>query len=225
MPISKFDLQRTNMVENQVRPSDITDRRIIRAMLDLPRELFVPAEARGMAYMDRDLLVAPGEAGRRGRYLLAPRVLAKLVQHLELGESDRVLDVACATGYDAAVLARIAQNVIALDSDPELLQQARGALALTGVLNAHVVLGDLPAGYPSEGPYDAILVAGGVAEVPSALLDQLKDGGRLVTVLAEKEIGRATQWRRHGETFDARAVFDAAAVQLPGFERARSFVF
>jgi len=223
--MSQFDLQRNNMVESQVRPSDITDRRIIRAMLEVPRELFVPPHAMAMAYMDRDLLVAPAEDGRRARYLLAPRVLAKMVQHLELGERDQVLDVGCATGYDAAVLGRIAERVIALDSDPALLQRAQAALAESGVRNVQVVAGELPAGYPGEGPYDAVLLAGCVADVPPALLDQLKDGGRLVTVVADKEIGRAMQWRRLGGTFDARPVFDAAAAPLPGFERAPSFVF
>jgi protein-L-isoaspartate(D-aspartate) O-methyltransferase len=223
--MTSFDVQRANMVESQVRPSDVTDRRIIRAMLEVPRELFAPPHVRTMAYMDQELLVAPGTAGRRPRYLLAPRLLAKMIQHLELGDRDHVLEAACATGYDAAVLARIVPSVIALDSDPGLLQQAQAALAAVKAENVVVVAGDLPAGYPSEGPYDAILLAGSVPEVPAALLDQLKDGGRLVTVHTDTGIGRAMQWRRLGGTFDARPLFDATAPPLPGFERAPAFVF
>lgn len=223
--MTSFEVQRTNMVESQVRPADVTDRRIVRAMLEVPRELFVPPPARAMAYMDQDLLVAPAQSGRGARYLLAPRVLAKMIQHLELADADHVLEVGCATGYGAAVLARIAASVIALDSDTRLLQQAQAALDAAGIEKVVLVADDPTLGCPSEGPYDAILLPGLVAEVPAALLDQLKDGGRLVSILSDNGIGRAMQWRRLGGTFDARPVFDANAPVLPGFERAPVFVF
>jgi protein-L-isoaspartate(D-aspartate) O-methyltransferase len=156
---------------------------------------------------------------------MAPRVLAKLIQHLELGERDLVLDVGCGPGYSSAILAKMAQTVVALESDPALAEQATKALATVSIDNAVVVTGPLPEGFAKEGPYDAILLNGAVTQVPKGLLDQLKDGGRLVAVISDHTFGRATQWRRLGATFDARPLFDAGAPPLPGFERKAEFVF
>lgn len=219
-----FDLQRKNMVESQVRPSDVTDRRIIRAMLAVPREVFAPVEARSTAYMDADLPVARRN-GRAARYLLSPRLLAKLIQALDCAETDRVLEIGTATGYGAAVLSRLANRVLALESDPTLADEARLALAATHCANATVVTGPLPQGVAAEAPYDAILVSGAVAAISAGLLDQLKDGGRLVCVLADGSVGRAMRWRRHGGTFDPWPLFDAEAPLLPGFEPQPAFVF
>lgn len=217
--MNDFATQRINMVDSQVRPSDVTDRRILRAMLAVPRETFVPAQIKATAYMDEHLALG------QGRYLLAPRTFAKLVQLLTIGEDDAVLDVACATGYSTAVLATLARTVVALDGNAALAQQAQTALAGLGLTNTMVKTGELTAGAPSEGPFDAILINGCVVDVPDALLDQLKDGGRLAAVRSDGRVGQATVWRRHGTSFDARPAFDAGAPLLPEFEKEPGFVF
>ena len=222
--MSNFALQRKNMVENQVRPSDVTDRRILRIMLEIPREQFVPPSARDLAYMEEHICIS-GPADRSPRYLMAPRVLAKLIQHLELGERDRVLDVGCGTGYSSAILAKIAQSVVGLESDPALAAQATRTLAAVGIDNVAVITGPLAGGFPDGGPYDGILLNGAVPQVPKGLLEQLKDGGRLVGVVSDSTFGQGTQWRRNGAAFDARPIFDAGAPRLPGFERKPQFVF
>jgi protein-L-isoaspartate(D-aspartate) O-methyltransferase len=217
--------QRINMVDSQVRPSDVTDRRIIKAMLELPREAFVPAALQAMAYMDGPLPVtAPGGAGP-ARRLLAPRTLAKLVQLAELEPDSAVLDVGCGTGYSTALLAKIAGRVVALESDPALAERASKLLREFGLDNAKVVQGNLAAGVPDEAPFDAILLNGAVPEVPQALLEQLKDGGRLLAVVAPGSYGRAFVWLRTGPSYASRAAFDAAADPLPGFAREAGFVF
>jgi protein-L-isoaspartate(D-aspartate) O-methyltransferase len=216
-------LQRKNMVDSQVRPSDVTDRRISRAMLEVPREAFVPASQREVAYMDGNLVVsAPG--ARPERVLLAPRTLAMMVQQLALEPDATVLDVAPATGYSTAVLARIAKRVVALESDARLAEEAKATLTRLGVANAEVHVGDIRNGDEAHGPYDAILVNGKVTDAPPALLNQLKDGGRLVAILDVGGVGKAFEWRRFVMSFDRRILFDAEAPFLPGFARATEFV-
>ena len=217
--------QRINMVESQVRPSDVTDRRIIRAMLEVPREAFVPPAIASLAYMDDEVTVAPARDGAPARRLMAPRTLAKLLQLADLGPDAVVLDVGCASGYSAAVLARIVETVVALESDPELAEVAARALEQQALDNVAVVTGDLELGYPSEGPYDAIVLEGIVQTVPEHLLDQLKDGGRLVAVVEDGPIGKATVWCRIGSAFSPREAFVAGAPALPGFVKPPSFVF
>ena len=216
-------VQRKNMVDSQVRPSDVTDRRIARAMLEIPREAFVPAAQRVVAYMDGNLVVsADGE--RPSRALLAPRTLAKMLQHLVLEPDATVLDVAPATGYSTAVLARIVKRVVAVECDAGLAERAKAALSGLAIANAEVLVGALGEGFPSRGPYDAILVGGKVADVPPALLNQLKDGGRLVAILDVNGVGKAFEVRRYTMSFDRRVLFDAEAPVLPGFERVAAFV-
>lgn len=222
--MADFALQRKNMVESQVRPSDITDRRIMRAMLDLPREAFCPASQTATAYRDETLLLT-ADRGSRARYAVAPRVLAKLIQALDLGDNDAVLEIGCGTGYATAVLARMAAKVTALESDASLAAAARNALEAVKAANATVIEGDCAAGHAPGAPYDAILIGGAVPQVPRAILDQLKDGGRLATVVSEGGFGRLTQWRRLGGTFDSCVIGDSAAPALPGFEKAKEFVF
>jgi protein-L-isoaspartate(D-aspartate) O-methyltransferase len=212
-------LQRQNMVENQVRPSDVTHRGILRAMREVPRELFAPGPLKAMAYMDQPLQVATG------RFLLAPRTFAKLVQLAEVRETANILDIGAATGYSSAVLAKIAKVVIALECDSALAAHAVKNLKLLGISNVSVVIGPLTEGAAGDGPYDAIILNGTVPNVPAVLLDQLKDDGTLVGVLAQGPIGKATAWRRFGRGFDARAAFEAGAPELPGFEHKTEFVF
>jgi len=224
--MADLSVQRQNMVESQVRPSDVTDRRIPRAMGVVPREAFVDAGRKTLAYLDIDLPVeTPGAQGRPDRVLLAPRTLAKLLQLAGVEPTDVVLDIGCATGYSSAILARLAQTVVALECDTGLAQEATRVLQSLGADNVAVVQGDLAAGYPGEGPFDVIVVEGAVASVPDALLGQLKDGGRLVAIRSDGRTGRAVLWRRTGGTISERDGFDAGAPFLPGFEPAQRFVF
>jgi protein-L-isoaspartate(D-aspartate) O-methyltransferase len=224
--MADLSLQRHNMVESQVRPSDVTDRRILRAMADIPREAFIEPERRALAYLDIDLPIsARGALSTPGRAMLAPRTFAKLVQLAAIEPTDIVLDVGCATGYSTAILSRLAQTVVALENDPKLAAEATRTLQSLGVDNAAVVEGPLNAGYPSEGPFDVIVVEGAVSEVPAALLGQLNDGGRLVAILADRVPSRGAVWRRTGTTTAHRDAFDAAAPILPGFEKKPGFVF
>ncbi|MCC7251078.1 MAG: protein-L-isoaspartate O-methyltransferase [Hyphomicrobium sp.] len=212
------------MVESQVRPSDVTDRRIIRAMLELPREAFVPERFRALAYMDGPVPLTSAGSGPR-RALLPARTLAKIVQAAEIDPTAIVLDIGAGAGYGAALLARLAESVVALEADAGLLNAARTTLAREGVDKVTLVEGELAQGWPNEGPYDAIVIEGAVEAVTPELLDQLKDGGRLVAIVGDRPAGRATVWRRDGSTFAAAAVFDASAEILPGFEKARAFAF
>jgi protein-L-isoaspartate(D-aspartate) O-methyltransferase len=224
MVMTDFSVQRLNMVESQVRPSDVTDQRIVRAMLEVPRELFVPAEMAQLAYIDGPVPVAARAKGGEARCLLPPRTFAKLLQLLEIEPQSAVLDVGCATGYSTAVLARLARHVVALEADRALAEAAKGKLETLGVGNATVVEGPLAGGAAAHGRHDAILLNGAVRSVPPALLDELADGGRLVAVLRRGPVCRAHVWHRSGNTLDEQPAFEAAAAPLPGFEEPAEFI-
>jgi protein-L-isoaspartate(D-aspartate) O-methyltransferase len=215
-----FAQARRTMVDSQVRPSDVTDLKLIAAMLEVPREQFVPAARRAIAYLDMDVPVdGPG-----GRALLNPMVLAKLLQAAGIGEGDRVLDVGCATGYSAAVLARLGAHVVALEEDIALARIAGETLAASGA-TVSVVSGPLHKGWEQDAPYDVIVVEGASEIVPAALLSQLKDGGRLVAVIGSGPMGKATIYRSAGGGATGQTLFDASAPLLPGFARPAAFVF
>jgi protein-L-isoaspartate(D-aspartate) O-methyltransferase len=212
-------LQRLNMVESQVRPSDVTDRRIIRAMGVVARDLFVPEAHRSVAYMDEAVSVGGG------RRLLAPRLFSRLAQLAKLPDGGVVLDIGCATGYSTAVWSQFAKRVVGIDADATLVAAATANLTAAGASNATVLQAAHATGHAEGGPYDAICLNGSVPDVPRALLDQLKDGGILVAVVFDGPAGKAVAWRRTGTQFDRREAFDANASTLPGFERAAAFVF
>ena len=216
--MTDFAAQRRNMVDGQVRTADVTDLRVVSAMMEVPRERFVPASAAALAYLDRDLPV--GEGGRR---LLKPMVLAKLVQAAGIGPADRLLDVGCATGYAASLLSRLAAEVVALEQDEGLLAAARAGLA--GLSNVRLVAGPLEAGWQAAAPYDVILLEGATEVVPEPLCRQLKDGGRLVCVQGAGPDAKAVLYLRSGDDIGARALFDAGAATLPGFAKAPVFSF
>jgi protein-L-isoaspartate(D-aspartate) O-methyltransferase len=211
-------IQRLNMVESQVRTNDVTDRRIQEAMKEIPRERFVPTARRALAYSDRPVEVVPG------RYLLDPRTFSKLAQLATIAPSDRILDVACASGYSSAVLARLAASVTALEEDAELVRIASDTLRARGV-NAQVVQGKLADGNPAGAPYDVIFVNGAIEILPPALEGQLAEGGRLVVVLQKGPQGRATLFLKEHGRVASRPDFDATAPVLPGFREPRGFVF
>jgi protein-L-isoaspartate(D-aspartate) O-methyltransferase len=217
-------MQRQNMVESQVMTSDVTDRRIIQAMLRLPRERFVPAPMSALAYIDEPVAIS-GSAGASGRrWLLAPRALGKLLQLADVNEGGRVLDVGCGTGYATAILGAMAGSVVGLECSEELAEAARTNLAALAITNVSIVVGDLPGGCPDKAPFDVIFIGGAIAIEPDRLFSQLKDGGRLVAITLQEGLGRATVWRRLGRSFDSRVAFDASAAILPGFDKAVEFV-
>lgn len=220
--MTDFELQRRNMVESQVRPSDVTDRRVISAMLEIPREQFVPDPLRTLAYGDGAVSISSA-SDRNGRALLAPRTLAKLVDLARVERKDIVLDVATGTGYSAALLARLAETVVGLESDAGLAGVAARNLNALSVDNAAIVQGPLTDGWREAGPYAVILLQGSVDAVPPALLAQLAEGGRLIAIVNEGPVGRARVWRRRGDAFDVREAFDASAPLLPGFAAAPAF--
>jgi protein-L-isoaspartate(D-aspartate) O-methyltransferase len=217
--------QRQAMVDSQIRVNDVTDPGILTAMGELPREKFVPAARAALAYIDEDVPLRATLAGKPARYLMEPMILARLVQALSLTATDHVLDVGGASGYSAALLARLAASVIALEEDAEFVPIATRLLASLGAANAKVVSGPLTAGAPKEGPYDAILLQGSVEIVPAALIDSLKDGGRLAAVIGSGRAAKAMLYLRTGKVVGARPVFDAAIPPLPGFSAPREFVF
>jgi len=222
--MTDFRLQRLNMVESQVRPSDITDQRIIRAMLEVPREAFVPPAFAAMAYIDDPVPAAARPEAGQARYLLPPRTFAKLVQLAGVEPGCSVLDVGCATGYSTAVLAKLAKRVVAVEVDRELARAAARILRELGAGNAVVVEGPLADGARAEAPFDVILLNGAVPAVASSLLVQLADGGRLVAMLNEGPLCRANVWRRGSKSIDRRPAFEGAAAGLAGFEAPAEFV-
>ncbi|WP_206420106.1 protein-L-isoaspartate O-methyltransferase family protein [Minwuia thermotolerans] len=213
-----YEAARQAMINSQLRPNRLIDERLIEAIDRVPREAFVPKELRGIAYVDEDLPL--GE----GRYMMEPMVLARMLQDARIEADDTVLMVGCTTGYGAAVAAALAGTVIALEQDPEFVRRATETLAGLGIANVAVVEGELAQGIPDQGPFDVIILEGAVAEVPETLLDQLAEGGRLMTVLREGGIGKLTIFTRVGG-IGRRTIFDAATPVLPGFEKKKSFVF
>jgi len=218
-----FALQRLNMVESQVRPSELTDRRIANAMLEVARERFLPAALQGVAYSDGELML--GDDGRAARQMLAPRTVAQMLQSLDVSGDDIVLLIGAGAGYEAALVAKMAQTVVVVESDEALADAADKALSEDDASNAVVVGGALADGCASEGPFDTILINGGVESVPVALLDQLKDGGRLVAIRRHDGVSRLVRWQRVGEQYSLTEFGAAAANVLPAFATEPSFVF
>jgi protein-L-isoaspartate(D-aspartate) O-methyltransferase len=222
-PMSGFSTARQKMVDGQVRPSDITDSRIIDAMLAVPREAFVPQHRRALAYLDLDLDVSEGESAKR--FLIKPVVTAKMLQAAEIGETDNVLVVGCATGYAAAVVAQLGFRVTATESDPTLAAKAQEILAGLGLANVTVRAAAAADGDATAAPFDVIVLNGATQITPDRLYRQLKEGGRLVGVFATTQPPRATIVTRSHDEFGNRALFDAVVPVLPGLERLPAFVF
>ena len=220
-PTPDFAALRRTMVDCQVRPADVTDLRVIDAMTAVPRELFLPADQRGLAYLDLDIGV--GEGASR-RYLLKAAVIARMLQAAGIAATHRVLVVGCATGYLPAVVSRLAGDVTALEVDPDHAARAAAALTMAGYGHVSVVTGSLIEGVPANGPYDAIVLAGATEIVPESLYRQLAPSGCLVGVFGLVP-QRAMLVRQSHNGYGSRVLFDASAPVLPGLSRVPAFAF
>lgn len=216
--MADYAARRSTMVDTQVRPSDVTKFPIIDAMLSVPREIFVPADRREAAYLGENLDLGGG------RVLLEPRTLAKMLDGLDIRGDELVMDVACAQGYSSAVIAEMAEAVVAVDEADRL----NGAQESLGQINADNVIlheGNPAEGAAEHGPYDAIVVEGGVEELPAAILDQLKDGGRIACLFMEGQLGTVRIGYKIDGKMSWRFAFNASAPVMPGFEKKRAFTF
>jgi protein-L-isoaspartate(D-aspartate) O-methyltransferase len=218
--------RRKTMVDCQIRTFDVTDLAVIDAFMATPREQFVPSVDLAVAYSDAQQVVASG--GLR-RTLLTPMVLARLLQGADIDKGCRVLDVGGGTGYSAAILARLAGSVIALEAGPGFRDDIAANAARLDLESVHARSGSLTKGAPADGPFDVILLNGAVEDGLEALFGQLASGGRLLCVMrAPGQVGRsgkATRIDKVGSDVSSRFLFDAAAPILPGFERKAQFVF
>ncbi|MBT4018348.1 MAG: protein-L-isoaspartate O-methyltransferase [Alphaproteobacteria bacterium] len=214
-----FAAARHHMVQNQLEPNRVNDMRVASAMEAIPRERFVPEVMAGVAYLDEDIEIAPG------RYLMEPMVFARLLQSADTQGGEIALDIGCVTGYSAAVLASLVGTVVAVEADEDLAAKATENLTALEADNAVVMVGDHAAGYAGQGPYDVIVIEGQVPEVPSALSDQLTDGGRLVAVIGSGNVGRLVRITRSGDNLLQEELFDAMLPPLTGFDQPEKFSF
>ena len=215
-----FDAARRHMVDSQVRPNDVTDLAIINALSTVQREQFLPSSIRQQAYVERELSYGDG------RCLVTARNFAKLLEAATPTRKDLALDIGCGGGYSTAVLARLCEMVVAVESDEALAAKAQEIWSSHEIDNAAVVEADLAAGAKGQGPFDLIVIAAAVEDVPQALLAQLKDGGRLATFLMQDGVCRGVLVVRSKNTFTVKPQFDATArAVLPGFEATKSFTF
>lgn len=215
--MTDFAARRRVMVDTQVRPSDVTKYPIIEAMLNVPREIFVPDAQRDAAYAGKNIDLSDG------RVVLEPRTLAKMLDAISLTGDDLVLDVGCGLGYSAAVVARIAQAVVAVEEDAALSGDIQPLLAEAGADNVIVHAGPLAEGAAEHGPYDAIIIEGGIETVPDQLDAQLKEGGRIVAIFMDGPLGIVKVGLKSGGAISWRFDFNAGAPVLPGFGKKREF--
>ncbi len=215
-----YSAARHNMVENQIRVNRVTHQGIINAFGEIPREVFVPDNLATLAYVDEKLMIT------EGRYLLQPMVLARLLQSAKIRADDVVLEIGCGTGYSTAILASIANTVVAIEEDEALAKQATNNMVELGVDNAAIMTSPLAEGYKKQHPYNAIVLSGSVAKVPESILAQLNDGGRLVTVVNKHDsLGKGVLMTKFGGSISTEEIFDAWTPVLPGFELPPSFAF
>ncbi len=216
--MSEFASRRMMMVDTQVRPSDVTKFPIIEAMLHVPREVYVPRDKREAAYVGANVEIAPG------RVLLDARTLAKMLDALDIQPDELVLDLGCGLGYAAAVMARLAETVVAVEEDEALAAEAQRVLSEEGVDTAVVVTAPLTGGAAKHGPYDVVLVEGGVETLPDAIAAQLKEGGRIAAVFLDGALGTVRIGHKIDGRISWRFAFNASAPVLPGFGKRQGFV-
>lgn len=212
-----FEAARIKMVENQIRTTDVTSHSVLQAFLAVEREDFVPEKAKALAYIDTDIELAPG------RFLMEASPLAKLLQAAEITKNDTVLEIGTGTGYVASLLSRVAGSVVSLESDAALAEAAGRNLA--DCPNVKLVTGELEKGNTAGAPYDLIFINGAVEEIPPALLDQLAEGGRLVAVIGYGNAAQAKILLRERGAISENSRFNLSVKPLPGFRKAKEFVF
>lgn len=219
--MTNFALARRNMVEGQLRPNRVNDAGLLAALGELPRERFLPEGLRSVAYADDDVPLG------NGRFMMEPMVLARLIQILQPHGGDKAMVVAAGRGYGAAILARLVKSVVAVEADTALATAAQKTLHELGVSGVEQVAGEPEQGAAASGPYDVILIEGSVHEVPKAIADQLAEGGRLATVVADPSgaLGVAHLFVKQGGVVSGRPLFDAGTPPLPGFARPARFTF
>lgn len=223
-----YEERRVGMVESQLRPNEVRDRRLLNVMRSLPRERFLPETFQGLAYMDEDIEILPASEKGAARFLLSPMVQARLIQLAAIAAQDTVLDLGCATGYSTAILAQLATRVVGVEPEPELTEIADANLKALGLENVDIVGHAFQDPPKDRGPYDAILVEGSVSAVPDLILGQLKEGGRLVAVLTEApnmRQGKACIFLRVDGEARGVSLFDAGAAPLPGLVPESTFAF
>ena len=216
-----FAAARRNMIDCQVLPNRVTDERVIAAMAEMPREVFAPEDRRSIAYVDEALPVGGG------RYMMEPMITARLLQAAHIGPQDVVLCIGCGTGYAAALIAKLANTVVVVESDKTFAKKAQETIAGLGTDTVAVIDGKMANGYPKQAPYDVIFFDGAVPEVPEKIEKQLADGGRLVAVQEAPgaAVGSAVLITRYGDSIGRRDLFNAGTPALPGFELAEAFTF
>jgi protein-L-isoaspartate(D-aspartate) O-methyltransferase len=217
--MTDFSAARTTMVDCQVRPSDVTKYPIIDALLTVPREEFVPSAKRSVAYMGEHIVLG------RSRVLLDARTFAKMLDAVNIQPNELVLDLGCGYGYSSAVIAKMAEAVVAVEPDEAMANEASELLASHGVDNAMVVNAPLAEGAPKHGPYCVIFLQGAAETIPSAVLEQLKVGGRIVAIRQTGGMEQCKIGLKRENGMDWRAAFAAAAPTLPGFEKHAEFTF
>ncbi len=220
-----FAQARHNMVVSQINPQSVTDKALLDALDEIPRERFVPAATRDIAYMDKELSLGISATDGRERAMMMPVAFAQLVALAEIKPTDLVLVIGCATGYSAAIIARLADSVVALEINEALAAQANETLMELGIDNAAVVSGPLNEGYKNEAPYDVIFLDGALSRIDENLVAQLNDGGRLVAIVSQNGAGKAHLVLKSGDIISDRIDFDANAPELPGFQKAEVFSF
>ena len=217
--MTDYTERRTMMVDTQIRPSDVTKFPIIDAMLSVPREAFVPRGLREAAYVGENIDLGGG------RVMLEPRTLAKMLDALEIRGDELVLDIGSALGYSAAVMARMAEAVVAVEDNVDMVAEATGLLVENGADNVILHEGPLTAGAAEHGPYDVITIQGAVEHLPEGLTDQLKDGGRIGCLFMEGALGVVRVGYKIDGRINWRFSFNAGAPVMPGFERHAAFTF
>ena len=215
--MADYQTRRTLMVDTQVRPSDVTKFPIIEALLSIAREDYVPDHKRDAAYVGENIDIGGG------RILLEPRTLAKMLDAVDVQPGDVVLDLGCGLGYSTAILAQLADFVVAVEDDADRAEEAQQILSSHGVDNAAVFEGALADGAVKNGPYDVVMLQGAVETLPDALLAQVKEGGRVVAIFAEGALGVVRVGRKIDGIMNWRMAFNAGAPVLPGFAKVAAF--